>query len=246
MQERLWDLYNKSYSENNPSSNFANVQAQELPFTFRSRLPPKGTELALKAKQDRSRYTVPDYKPAIAIKKYHRTVYSPQCNSFEMDIMFAPYSQYLVFVNENTRYLYAFRLVNKTFEMVRGALYRFFLDRIKDLKAWNNPNNSIVTENHGPVYNINAAKIHLIADGEAAWNNARMKQWLKQYGVSYEFNSSPFLHHVPLIDSAIRTIRNAFGLNVRMINDPANMQHVLEYLNNSINRDTKLTPLEMD
>jgi hypothetical protein len=95
-----------------------------------------------------------------------------------MDIMFAPYSQYLVFVNENTRYLYALRWVNKTFEMVRGALYRFFQARIADLKSWNNPDNTLVTEQNDSINNIRAVKIHLIADGEAAWNNARMKQWL--------------------------------------------------------------------
>jgi hypothetical protein len=255
MQERLWVLYNTSYAENNPTrvlrgdpSTGKNSQfsTKELPFTFRSRLPPKGTELALRAKQDKTRYTVPDNKPGLALKKYHRTVYSPQCNSFEMDIMFAPYSQYLVFVNENTRYLYAVRLVNKSFDLVKAALYRFFLARATDLQSWNNPDTDLVTESDDEITNICAIKIHLVADGEPAWNNARMKLWLDHCVVTYKFNGSPFLHHVPLIDSAIRTIRNAFGLNVRLINDPANMQRVLEYMNNSANKDTKLTPLEME
>jgi hypothetical protein len=252
MQTRLWNLYKASYSANNPireldsDSEDSTTTNPELPFTFRSRLPPKGTSMITKAKQDRKNFTVPDYKPRTMLKKYHRTIYSPLHNSIEMDIMFTNRSRYLIFVNENSRYLYAVKLKNKEFKTIRNALLKFFLDRATDLQHWDQFDEDSVDDEESEQSNIRAVKIHLVADGESAWNNPRMKSWLESYGVTYDFNNSPFLHHVPIIDSAIHTIRNAFGLNVNLMNNDANMQQVIDYMNNSVNRDTKLTPLEME
>jgi hypothetical protein len=44
----------------------------------------------------------------------------------------------------------------------------------------------------------------------------------------------------------MRTIRDGFGQNIETMRDNIEMQRMVDYLNNSVNRSTKLTPAEME
>jgi hypothetical protein len=66
------------------------------------------------------------------------------------------------------------------------------------------------------------------------------------HNVKISFNGSSQIYHVKLVDAVIRTIRDGFGQNIEMMNNNEAMQQMVDYLNNSVNRSTKLTPAEME
>jgi hypothetical protein len=83
-------------------------------------------------------------------------------------------------------------------------------------------------------------------DGEASFNSLKLQSLYKFYNVRTSFNGSSQIYHVKFVDAAMRTIREGFGQNIETMRDNIEMQHMVDYLNNSVNRSTKLTPAEME
>jgi hypothetical protein len=136
-----------------------------------------------------------------------------------MDIFNTSQQLYLFLININTRFLHVFPIRDKSAEAIFEILVQFIQDHH-------------VTSIRG--------------DGEAAFNSLKLQRLYNYYNVKTSFNGSSQIYHVKLVDAVIRTIRDGFGQNIEMMNNNNEMQRMVEYLNNSVNRSTKLTPAEME
>jgi hypothetical protein len=99
-----------------------------------------------------------------------------------------------------------------------------------------------VLVNFIPKYQVTSIR----GDGEGAFSSARLQSLYNFYHVKTSFNGSSQIYHVKLVDAVIRTIRDGFGQNIETMNNNKAMQQMVNYLNNSVNRSTKLTPAEME
>ena len=133
-------------------------------------------------------------------KKFSKPNYATQPNSWEMDIMFAENSQndkhkkqYLVLININTRFLIVKPIKYKDEESISKALQEVLDSGIK----------------------IDYMK----CDGEAAFCSPIVVSLIYNEGNRRKFyvDSSPYTFHNKSVDSVIRTIRNAAGLDARML-----------------------------
>jgi hypothetical protein len=83
-------------------------------------------------------------------------------------------------------------------------------------------------------------------DGELAFVSTNLRNLYQQFGVRTSFNGSSQIYHVKIIDAVTRLIRDGFGKNINEMYDNTKMQQMVEYINNSVNRSTKVTPAEME
>ena len=159
---------------------------------------------------------VRDYRVPLLIKKFKRPDYSPEPYSYEMDIMFTNNDGqqrrklYLVLININTRYLIVVPLRSKS---TRDAIDAF---------------NSIYTKERG-------IKIRNIKyDGESGFISADFIAYLSSKGVeNIKSDDSKYTFHNKIVDSAIRTIRNAAGLSYNILRNDSNMQAIVNFYNNT-------------
>jgi hypothetical protein len=201
------------------------VIKREIGIPFKSRLPPKNTiyrEQVLETQQRngvRNPITI-DSKRNLLKKKLSRKSYSPTHGGYEMDI-FAVGSKclYLFLININTRFLHVFPIRDKTSNTIHEVLVHFI-----------------------PEHQVTSIR----ADGEGAFSSVKLQNLYNFYNVKTNFNGSSQIYHVKLVDAVIRTIRDGFGQNIDMMTDNEAMQQMVDYLNNSVNRSTKLTPAEME
>jgi hypothetical protein len=137
-----------------------------------------------------------------------------------MDIFVAGFQKlYLFLININTRFLHVFPIRNKSEDSVFDVLVHFI-----------------------PEHQVTSIR----GDGEGAFNTPKLQILYNFYNVKTSFNGSSQIYHVKLVDAVIRTIRDGFGQNIEMMTNNIEMQQMVDYLNNSINRSTKLTPAEME
>ena len=195
---------------------------------------------------------VKDYRLPDLVKKFKRPDYAIAPHSYEMDIMFAAgngqqrLKQYLILININTRYMIAIPLASKNTKDVIAAFEKALRvdPKIKFLKH----------------------------DGEGAFTSSEFVTYLSGIGVDvkrmkkeneYEeegdnkgitsvSDSSKYTYHNKIIDSAIRTIRNASGLSYEILRNDSNMQAIVNYYNNTPHNSLPVdengihyTPLEM-
>jgi hypothetical protein len=196
---------------------------RDITFPFKSRLPPKGTTYRNEVKNlFEVTPTITDSKRLTLKKKFSRKSYSPVRGGYEMDLFFIEgYSNpsYLFIININTRYLYAFPVQDKS----ANTIYTILQDFI-------------------PEHEVASIR----GDGEPAFRSTILRDLYQQYGVKTSFNGSSQIYHVKLIDAVIRLIRDGFGKNIREMQDIVKMSQMVDYINNSVNRSTKVTPAEME
>jgi hypothetical protein len=86
----------------------------------------------------------------------------------------------------------------------------------------------------------------LVGDAERAWDNNEVRDWLEGEGVKVSFKHSDYLHHVPILDSTIKTLRMGANYDVDFMMDEDAFESLVYMFNNAINRNTKITPTEME
>ncbi|KAA6396580.1 MAG: hypothetical protein EZS28_007893 [Streblomastix strix] len=112
---------------------------------------------------------------------------------------------YLFAINNNTKYLIVYPIKDKSSN-----------ELFKCLKQ-------LVKLQH--VSNIRS-------DGEAALGSNQIKDYLKQNGITYYFNSSKFINKKHVVDSVVLTIRNAFENDDQLMANNKQMQQVIDDYNN--------------
>jgi hypothetical protein len=162
----------------------------------------------------------PDFSAARRKKKSQRMTYSPITSGYAMDIMVIRPEEfyYLIIQNINTRYLYAFPISDRSKETIFPIIQEFHAD-------------------------IGMASI--LADGEKAWNNPEVTSWLDEQNIYHDFKRANSFHHIPILDSSIRTLRLGCDYDVDFRADEDKFRSLVYLFNNTINKNTKLTPTEM-
>jgi hypothetical protein len=83
-------------------------------------------------------------------------------------------------------------------------------------------------------------------DAERGWDNNEVRDWLQNEGVKVSFRHSDYIHHIPILDSTIRTLRMGCNYDVDFMMNEDSFEQLVYMFNNSIHRNTKLTPTEME
>jgi hypothetical protein len=218
---QLYNEYEKLYKYNNPvkkvKTPVTSIPEMELQYPFKSKKP-------LIPIKDNEQFILKDYKAARIKRQLQRISFSPIPKVFEADIfeVHTPDGrrQYYLFIqNINTRFLHVYPANGKSVLNLSPIFEQF------------------IREEHP--YEIRA-------DGEAAFNAEKMNQLFDRHKVKTNFNSSPYLYHVKIIDSTMKTVRDGFGENYRLMLNNENMQQMVYFYNNTPNRNTKISPVEME
>jgi hypothetical protein len=194
--------------------------------------------------------SVPDFKVK-PLKKYFRPIFSPNFNSWCVDIGFIEGSKrsgYLFFVNENTRYLCAWPTQAKSMEALSDGFSKFFAvfahkpcyikgDGERGFKAIADRMKGVIKSSAR-----NEPKTHALATNEEYKRNVHW--WLKDDVVS---KRQHLTNTYCIVDSVIRTIRNLLGKDpMQFMNHELFFQAVRLY-NNTVHSafDNVLTPKQM-
>jgi hypothetical protein len=221
----LFALYENLYKHNNPTTiikkrksdgTIETIEEAKVPYPFKSKKP-------LIEIDDNANFVLKDPKAANLKKKFQRISFSPNSKSYEIDLFFAKLGAqqqiYLFLQNMNTRYLYVIPIRDKSWIELKKAFEQFITSI--------HPN-----EFHG--------------DGESAWNSRQAYLFFEANHISTNFNSSKYIYHVKILDATMKTIRDGFGANGKLMLKNENMQQMVYFYNNTINRNTKVTPTEME
>jgi hypothetical protein len=73
-----------------------------------------------------------------------------------------------------------------------------------------------------------------------------VRDWLEGEGVKVSFKHSDYLHHIPVLDSTIKTLRTGANYDVDFMMDEDAFESLVYMFNNAIDRNTKITPTEME
>ena len=159
-----------------------------------------------------------DPKVKSRVRKLEKPYYSPYPHSWEIDLVFNLLEQgdvYLFCININTKYLVVYKIKSKTSSEIMRAL--------DDL--------------------INMFPVKYIrGDGEKAFAANDTRRFWQQHHVQTYFVGTKFTNHNRVVDSVIRTIRNAIGY--RTITEDQ-LKQIIDYYNNTKHSGTKFTPIEM-
>lgn len=168
---------------------------------------------------------IPDRKAKPLKMIYSRPEFAPDPYSWEIDhLVFSQDStRYLFIININTRYLYVMKVPDKSGLATISAI-RKFINMEQD------------NFNH-PVKNIKG-------DGDKGFG--MLKQEFPD--INCYFQNSAFTYHNKIIDSVMKTLRDALGPNTNNYwngyHDDT-IQQLTNYYNNTWHRIIKMTPLEM-
>ena len=155
--------------------------------------------------------------PFIRKDELSRPYYSPYLHSWEIDFadnLIEQGDKYFFCINVNTRFLVLFK-GQETKEFVRKSLSLHEL--------------------------IERFKVKSIR-GDGALCFTSNASWLNSLGINTYFTSEKMTFHNKIVDSVIRTIRNAIGY--RKIND-AQLIKIVDYYNNTYHESIGMTPMEM-
>jgi hypothetical protein len=199
----------------------------------------------------------PDFSRVKRKKKLQRVVFSPTQRGYAIDIMVIKPSEYyyLILQNINTRYVWAFPIYDKTKESVFPILQYFQHYLAERTRQHERATQLGFEDGVDPEFDIPAGRGNnpagrgmssLTGDAERAWDNDEVKDWLKASGVKVDFRHSDYIHHVPILDSTIKTLRMGANYDIDVMMDEDNFERLVFLFNNSVNRNTKLTPTEME
>ena len=159
-----------------------------------------------------------DPKVKSKTRKLEKPYFSPEPYSWEIDLVFNLLEQddiYLFCININTKYLVIYKVKSKSANDVLPAL--------EDLR-----NN----------FQVNSIK----GDSERSFAAEETRRFWQHYHIKTYFSKTKFTNHNRIVDSVIRTIRNAIGY--RNINDEQ-LSQIVNYYNNTKHSGTGFTPIEM-
>lgn len=145
------------------------------------------------------------------LKKLFRPYFSPTQNSYEIDYVFAQHpilnttlQTYLFCININTKYLIVFPTKDRSATETLRCL------------------NQLVND-----YTIASIR----GDKEPAFESVSVKRFFTDNKIKTYFTSSPFTQHNRVVDSVIRTIRNAFADRILDFSDPRKMSVIVTMYN---------------
>ena len=153
--------------------------------------------------------------PLIRKEQLTRPYYSPYPHSWEIDHadnIIEQGDKYFFCINVNTRFLVLFKGPETT-EFVRKSLQEL----------------------------IKRFKVKSIR-GDGAKCFTSNEKWLNSLGINTYFTSEKMTFHNKIVDSVIRTIRNAIGY--RKINE-SQLAKIVDYYNNTYHEGIKMSPMEM-
>ena len=159
-----------------------------------------------------------DPKVESRTRKLEKPYFSPEPHSWEIDLVFNLLEQgdiYLFCININTKFLVVYRVKSKSANDVLPAL--------EDLR-----NN----------FEVKSVK----GDGERSFAAEDTREFWQHYHIKTYFSKTKFTNHNRIVDSVIRTIRNAIGY--RNINEEQ-LKQIINYYNNTKHSSTGFTPIEM-
>ena len=139
---------------------------------------------------------IPDWNTKFLQKRLQRPYFSPEFDSWEMDIMFVytPNAErkYLFCININTKFLVAITIPNKKQEEIKKAL-------------------------------IDLVRLHPVAsirgDSEKGFNTTMLNQFFHDNHIKTYFTSERFINRNRVVDRVMRTIRDGFGMRVADMRD---------------------------
>ncbi|KAA6367693.1 MAG: hypothetical protein EZS28_036780, partial [Streblomastix strix] len=206
--------------------------AQQIKFPFKSKI--KAYEqvhgIKLKQEQKATSISVPDYQIKQLPEKFGRPYFSYEFGSWEIDIVFSMNPElvrinqiYLFCININTKYLVVRVLRGKSQEDIEKALQ-----------------NLVQTQN----------VTHIRGDGEKGFASNQLMQFYNKNNIKTYFvnGSRELTNHNRVVDSVIRTIRNAFGQDDRSFSNPKLMQQMVDIYNDTPHTafDNKFTPKQVN
>jgi hypothetical protein len=81
---------------------------------------------------------------------------------------------------------------------------------------------------------------------ERGWANAEVIDFLHQFRVRVDFIVGDHVHHIPILDATIRTLRRGCNGDNDFLANRACFSRLVNLYNNSVVKTTKLTPTEME
>jgi hypothetical protein len=184
-----------------------------IPYPFKSKV--KGY---LKKNPDTKVEVIPSIAP-VKKRYYDRPTFSKYRGTWEIDYVFnllSPRDEdvvHLFCINVNTKYLVVYPVSDKS---VRGLLISL---------------NALIAD-----HQVHSFK----GDGEKGF--IKMSPVLNEMGISTDFAPATFTNHTRVVDSVIKTIRNAIGY--RIISEDQ-LQQIVDYYNNTYHTSIDCTPIEM-
>ncbi|KAA6366285.1 MAG: hypothetical protein EZS28_038188 [Streblomastix strix] len=205
---------------------------QTIKFPFKSKIKAYEQVHGIKLKQEQKATTisVPDYQIKQLPEKFGRPYFSYEFGSWEIDIVFSMNPQlvrinqiYLFCININTKYLVVYPLHSKSQEDIEKALQ-----------------NLVQTQN----------VTHIRGDGEKGFASNQLMQFYNKNDIKTYFvnGTKELTNHNRVVDSVIRTIRNAFGQDDRDFANPKLMQQMVDIYNDTPHTafDNKFTPKQVN
>jgi hypothetical protein len=128
---------------------------------------------------------------------------------------------FLICINVNTRYAYAYPLGGKSTAEILPKLQEF----------------------------VNQAGnvVKIVADKEAAWNGDEITNWLKSKGIDSKLIEDQQHSALGIIDRFIRTLRTMlYRENEERVFTPEKMKELLGKYNESLHKGTNMTPKDME
>ena len=203
---------------------------------------------------------VRDYKLKIA-KKLCKPNFSKTPGCWEIDVMFAKHytgnnndyirkqTIYLTFLNVNTRYLHVIPVPNREIDTYIDAIktwqHKHLIDKgkfetITGPRGGKSKKRIPDNERYVNTSNIKTLK------GDGEFDSVKFKQFCRNYGINLIIDDSPYTLHNKSIDSVMRTLRNAFGLNDNRIADNNLMQQMVNYYNDTPHRSLRFPNYDTD
>ena len=191
-------------------------------------------------------YHVPD-KKLVNMKQYYRPTYSPKPNAYQMDIMFTVGSNkkeipYLVLINTNTRYLFVKQLHDKSCKSIIYALNQCILEgaNIDYVNGDAEPGFLAMKTNleykwyiDGKITEYKPPKTNGDYEKEIYTDSNGNPLLIYQKPFIMNFHKGDYTFHNKVVDSVIRTIRNAAGLNPSVLRNNEMVQRIVFLYNNS-------------
>ncbi|KAA6383189.1 MAG: hypothetical protein EZS28_021285 [Streblomastix strix] len=206
------------------------AQAAQIKFPFKSKIKAYEQVHGVKLEDDKKQQVIPDYQIKQLPEKFGRPYFSYEFGSWEIDIVFSMNPElvrinqiYLFCININTEYLVVYPLHSKSQEDIEKALQ-----------------NLVQTQN----------VTHIRGDGEKGFASNQLMQFYNKNGIKTYFvnGSIELTNHNRVVDSVIRTIRNAFGQDDRDFANPKLMQQMVNIYNDTPHGafDNKFTPKQVN
>ena len=209
-----YNIYKDEYDRKHNPNKIKNRNKKQIRNEIKERHKVPATEKEIGYPFRSKRKTNIPVDPLIRKDELSRPYYSPYPHSWEIhaENMIEQGDKYFFCINVNTRFLVLFK-GPETKEFVRKSLQEL----------------------------IKRFKVKSVR-GDGALCFTSNEKWLNSLGINTYFTSEKMTFHNKIVDSVIKTIRNAIGY--RKIND-AQLSKIVDYYNNSYHEGLGMTPMEM-